>query len=268
MTMALKWGSDDPSNQGLIYFNAVTAYSESHSGQVTKHPVDSGGNITDHFIKDNSKYTLSVVITGVDIGNNSYLIRDVEGNTAYNTTPAPTSVSINSTDNSILNKLLPGSISQFLSSSSPEVVMDSARNDLLDQIKFFLTDLVSGEKYNSATNQYDSYIQVVELYQFEGSLLTDIVFDLVLTSISFDERPDTGKGLFCNLTLEQVRFVTLQKTAIPKSVASSLSNKAASKSVQSKNDSTVKDTDNPIAGEAVPSSKATDIDPMRNETSG
>lgn len=263
MTMGIKWGADDPDNQGLIYFDAITAYSESHSGQVTKHPVDTGGNITDHFIKDNAKFTISAVITGVDISNNSYLITDGQGNSPFNTSIAPTAVSVNSTDNSVLNKFIPGSINQFFSSSSPDVVMDGEKTDLLDQIKFFLVDLMSGVKFNSTTNQFDSNVQIVELYQFEGTLLTDIVFDLVMTNITFDEKPDTGRALYCNISLEQVNFVSLQKTTIPVTVTPVLSKKVAKKKVQTKCDSTVKDSENPPEGESSPGSAATDVDPLR-----
>ncbi len=265
MTMALKWGREDPDNQGMIWFDAVTAYSESYTGQVTKHPVDTGGNITDHFIKDNPKFTISAVITGVDISNNSYLITDGEGNYPVNTTAPVNSVSVNSTDDSVLGKFIPDSIGQFLPVSTPDVVMDAARTDLIDQIKFLLVDLMSGLKLNPQTNQYDSNIQIVELYQFEGTLLTDIIFDLVMTNISFEERPDTGRALYCNMTFEQVSFVFLQKTAIPVTVSQSISKKAAAKKTQTKCDGTVKDSDNPPAGESSPGEEAVnaDVDPLR-----
>lgn len=263
MTMSIKWGSDDPDNQGMIYFDAITAYSESHTGQVTKHPVDTGGNITDHFIKDNPKFTISAVITGVDISNNSYLITDGEGNYPVNTQSSVNSVSVNSTDDSVLRKFIPDSIGQFFSDSTPDVVMDAARSDLLDQIKFLLIDLMSGLKLNSQTNQYDSNIQIIQLYQFEGTLLTDIIFDLVMTNITFEERPETGRALYCNMTFEQINFVMLQKTTIPVSVAPAVSKKASSKKTQTKCDGTVKDSNNPPAGEASPNAEAVDVDPLR-----
>lgn len=263
MTFAIKWGSDDPNNQGLIYFDAVTAYSENHMGQVTRHPVDTGGKITDHFVKENSKYNISAVITGVDLSTGSYLIQDGLGNYPFNTNIAPSAVSINSTDKSVLSKFIPDSIGQFLSNSSPDVVMDAARVDIIDQVKFFLIDLMSGVKFNSQTNQFDSNIQIVELFQFEGTLLTDIIFDLVLTNISFEEKPETGRALYCNLVLEQVQFVTLQKTEIPITVTTTLSKKTASKKTQTKCDSTIKDSDSPPEGEDSPDASATDISPSR-----
>lgn len=263
MTMGIKWGADDPENQGLIYLDAVTAYSESHSGKVTSHPVDTGSVITDHYTRDNPKFSISAVITGVDISNNSYLITDGQGNYPFNTSISPTAVSVNSTDNSVLNKFIPGSTNQFFSSSSPDVVMDGERTDLLDQIKFFLIDLMSGVKLNPVTNQFDSNVQIVELYQFEGTLLIDIVFDLVMTNITFEERPDTGRALYCNISLEQVNFVSLQKTTIPVTVTPTLSKKVAKKKTETKCNSTVKDSKNPPSGEASPGAAATDIDRLK-----
>lgn len=263
MTMALKWGRDDPDNEGMIYFDVITAYSESHTGKVTQHPVDTGGNITDHFIKDNSKYVLSAVISSIDISNQTYLITDGENNYPFNSSAPVTSVAVGSTDNSVLSKFIPDSLGQFLSDSTPEITMDSERTDLLDQIKFLLVDLMSGVKLNPQTNQFDSNVQIVELFQYEGTFITDIIQNLVMTNITFEERPETGRGLYCNITLEQISFVSLQKTEIPVTVQPQLKNKVSKKKVQTKCDGTVKDSENPPQGEASPNGQATDIDPLR-----
>jgi len=261
MTLAVQWGDNNAENGGMVYFDAVTLYTQSYTGQVTKHPVDSGSNITDHFIKDNPKFTVQAVITGVDVSTGTYFITDLNGNTPFNTREAPSAVSVNSTDSSVLKKFIPDSIGQFLSDTTPDVTMDAVRADLLNQIRGLLTNLMSGVVLNEKTGQFDPNIQIVKLYEFNGNLLNRIINNLVMTSITFDERPETGYALYCNITFEQVTFAFLKKTEIPKDVSDALKNKSSAKSGKGKQDSTVKDADNPPQGEEYP--RQTDRDGLR-----
>lgn len=261
MTLALSWGST-PEEQQFIYFDAVLSYNQNYSGQVTGHPVDGGFNITDAFIKQNPKFTLNAVITGADISTNVYLLQDLNGNFPFNTNPAPTPVSVNSTDKSVLRKFIPSSIGQFLFDSSPDIRMQNTRVDVTAQTKEFLINLMSGLKFNEKTQQFDPDIQVVSLYEYTGTFISKILNNLVLTNTTFDERPETGDALYCNMSFEQVSFVTLKKTEIPKT-SNDLSKKASSKKSLSKADSAVKDANNPPNGEASPNDQTQDIDPLR-----
>lgn len=242
MTLALKWGENNQEGGGFIYFNATTLYTQNYRGQVTKHPVDAGGTITDHFIKENPIFTVSAVISGTDISTNTYLIRDLDGNSPFNSEQAPQAVSVNSTDQNVLTKFIPTSIGQFLPDTSPEVVVESARADLLEQIREGLINLLSGTKYNDKTGQFDSNIQLLQLYEFDETLLKRIINNVVMTNITFKEDPNTGYALYCDMTFEQVTFAYLKKTVIPKDVVNSLKKKTSSKENKGKQDSTVKDT--------------------------
>jgi hypothetical protein len=239
MSFAIKYGGSDPDEGGLIYMDAVVSYSQNFSGQVTKHPVDGGANITDHFIQNNPVFTMSAVISGVDISTGSYLIQDNDGNFPYNVTTAPTAVSVNSTDSSVLSRFIPDSIGQFLPDSSPDVVVDPARSDLIEQIRDMLKDLISGVKFNDTTGQFDPNIQVVQLYEFTGRLLKRIQNNLVVTSIQFKEDASTGYGLYCDITFEQVSFVYLKKTDLPRNLGAGVSGKGSGKKELGKVDGTV-----------------------------
>lgn len=245
MSFAVKWGGTNPDEGGLIYMDAVVSYSQNFSGQVTKHPVDGGANVTDHFIKNNPVFTMSAVISGVDISTGSYLIQDNDGNFPLNVTTAPAAVSVNSTDSSVLSRFLPDSIGQFLPDSSPDAVTDPVRTDLIEQIRDMLKNLVSGVKLNDTTGQFDPNIQVVQLYEFTGRLLKRIQNNLVITNIQFREDAATGYGLYCDITFEQVTFVFLKKTDIPADVQKSISSKASSKNAKGKQDSQVRDPNDP-----------------------
>jgi hypothetical protein len=80
----------------------------------------------------------------------------------------------------------------------------------------------------------------------------------VITSINYNESPDSGDALYVDLQIEQVTFAYLKKTEIPQDVQVSLQKKAASKSTKSKADSKATDV-----GEANGSNPGPDVDPLR-----
>lgn len=241
MSIAIEWGDSSIQDGGFIYCDAVQAYTQNYSGQVTKHPIDAGGNVTDHFIKNNPIFTIGAVITGVDISTGTYLIQDLDGNSPYNSNEAPNAVSVNSTDQSVLKKFIPDSIGQFLSDDQPEVVIDSRRTDLIEQIRQALIDLTSGVIFNEKTGQFDPSIQLVRLFEYDNTLLRKVINNLVMTKITFKEDANTGYALYCDITFEQVTFAFLKKTVIPKDVQDSLKKKSSSKASKGKQDSTPQD---------------------------
>lgn len=238
MSLALKWGDGTVQNGGFLFFDAVTVYTRSSRGKVTKHPISLGSKITDHFIKDNDTIRISAVISGADISSNSYLIQDLDGNNPYNVLQPPDAVSVNSTDQSVLKKFIPDSIGQFLPDSTPEIVVADARIDMLEQIRFFLESLTSGVAYNDKTKQFDPNIQVVQLFEYVGSSLSISTDNLVVTDLRFKEDVNTGYALYFDMTLEQVTFASLKKTTIPKNIVKPLSKKAEPKSSKGKVGST------------------------------
>lgn len=252
MSLAIRWGVDDTKNSGFIFFDAVSSYVRNRKGQVTKHPISLGSSVTDHFIIDNQTITLSAVISGADISTNTYLIQDLDGNAPYNSFDPVTPVSVNSTDQSVLKKFIPDSVGQFLPDSTPEVVMDSAREDLLEQVRDALEQLNSGVIYNDRTGQFDPNIQIVQLYEYDGTLLRKVINNLVVTNITFKEDANTGYALYFDMSLEQVTFAFLKKTTIPKDILDKLKKKAAKKDTKGKVDST------PDSGEP-----PKDVDPLR-----
>ena len=241
MSLAIEWGDSSVQDGGFIYCDAVTSYTQNYSGQITRHPIDNGGSVTDHYIKSNPIFTIGAVITGVDISTGTYLIQDLDGNSPYNSNQAPNAVSVNSTDQSVLKKFIPDSIGQFLSDSTPEVIVDTRRADLLEQIRQALIDLTAGVVFNDKTGNFDPSIQLVRLFEYDNTLLRKIINNLVMTKITFKEDPNTGYGLYCDITFEQVTFAFLKKTTIPKDVQDSLKKKASSKASKGKQDSTPQD---------------------------
>lgn len=261
MSLGLKWGSqdnpDDPS--GFIYFDAVTLYTQQYKGQVTKHPIDNGASVTDHFIKENDIYTITGVISGVDLSNIPFNIRDQEGNVILNAREQPLSVSLNDSSNGLL-QYIPDSIGQFFSVGLPEPIVDqNSRTDLTFEIlsKDLIKGLLKGVKYNSNAGRFESYIQLVELYEFDGSNIRDIIDSLVLIDFKINEDADSGDGLFFEMVLERVTFALLEKVQLPPDVQNSL------KKNKGKQNSTNEDVDSNSA-----SSPKTDSDRLKEIEQG
>lgn len=259
MSLALRWGitEGNTNKAGFVFFDAVMAYTQSFKGIVTKHPISLGANITDHFIRDNPVFTLSGVITGVDIGTQNFLIQDLEGNSPYNVFEAPNPVNVKSTDQSTLQKLIPDSVGQFLADTTPEVIVDTGRESYLELIKYYMIEIMSGVIFNDKTFNFDPDIQLVELYDYQGTLLKSISNNLVITSMNFKEDVNSGEALYVDITLERVTFAFLKKTVVPKDVVDKLKKKAASKTDKGKVDST-KQKDDGTSKDA-----PDDTDPLR-----
>lgn len=255
MSFGLRWGEDNEEGGGFVFFDAITVSVENYSGQVTKHPVASGASISDHYIRQNPIFTMSTVITGYDISMNSYLIQDLVGNSPYNVNEAPTAVTVSSTDDSVLKQFIPDSIGQFLSSSAPEIVVDGPRLQTLDTVKDAITNLMSGVIFNDKKGKFVPNIQLVRLFEYEGTLLKKILNNLVITNMVFREDVNTGEGIYCDLTFEQVTFATLKKTQLPQDVVNSLKKKSAPKASKGKQDPTPK----PVDGDT----GSPDVDPQR-----
>lgn len=277
MSFSLKWGDESPENAGFIYFDAITNWQQTYSGKVTSHPVDGGGNISDHFVRDNPRFTLSGVISSIDVSTNSWLIGDdADINTPYNVRVAPSAISVTSTDKSVLTKFIPNSLSQFLPDTKPDVVSDSERDDgqeIVEAVKDALIRLIySGKTYNEVTQQFDSIINTVTIYEYGGQNGTTIVRawpefpseKIVVTNVVFREDVNTGLGLYCDITFEQVEFVSLQRIQIPKRVVQQLNKKASPKKNVGKCDSSVKDPNDPSNTDPqAKKDEIADIDPQR-----
>jgi hypothetical protein len=247
MSFAISWEADEIQAGGFLYFDAVTSWNRNYSGQVTKHPVADGGNVTDHYINNNPVFTMSAVISGTDLSIASINLVDVNGTNPSNVRPSPTSTLIKSTDDSLLMKYVPNVIGQFLPDKIPEVVVDDVRVDTSEGIQDVLARLQSGEGYNQITGQHETLIRPVNLYETDGALTlirklpaTDFSF-LVITAINFREDTESGYALFADITFEQVRFANIKKVPIPvETVQASLKNKATGKNSLGKGDSTPK----------------------------
>lgn len=244
MSLAIQWGyyaedeyGNPPTSQGFIYFDAVTAYRRSFSGSVTKQPIGKGGLITDHFTRDNPVITISACISGADISIKGKSVFDRNGNTPQPRRGDFRNVEVNSTDKSLLN-LIPNVVGQFFSPQKPQVVLATQSPDVVDEIARLLESLFEDEQ-----------MQLITLYEYyDGVLSNKQTENLVMTGFSYSETPDSGDGLFCEITLEKVRFTTTKVTKLDPSVSKlvageNIKDKAGTVEDKGKPDSTVQSSD-------------------------
>ncbi|MNK14285.1 hypothetical protein D3C87_323850 [compost metagenome] len=246
MSLAIKFGDNNDPNQlsGFIYFDVVTKYSKQLSGKVTSHPLDAGASITDHYISENPKYSIVGVISSADISGIPSKIL-IDGEAPLNVNPQTGAVIVNDSFSGLLS-FIPNTSSQFLNSQPESVSVDSfQRTDYKDQINTLIEKLMTGLVYNEQEKKLRNRMTLITLYEFIEDILSIESEDLVMTNCSFEEDPDTGNGLFVTMTLEQVSFVTLQKTELPRDVSASLSKSSQSTSKKSKADGTEKTVGNP-----------------------
>jgi len=156
MTFAISWEPDEIQSGGFLLFDAITSWNRSFTGTVSKHPIDGGSNVSDHYINNNPVFQMSAVISGVDISTTSALLADENGNEPYNTVMPPEAVVVGSSDQSLLMRYIPNVVGQLLPDTLPDVIMDDIRGDIFEgdtteKIQDILINLQSGEGVNQIT---------------------------------------------------------------------------------------------------------------------
>lgn len=209
MSLAIKFGEglDSDTTSGFIYIDAVTSYTRDFKGQVTSHPIGSGGSISDHFIRNNPTFNITGVISGADISIGKINIKGESNDTPINVSSIDTpAVSIKG-NNSTLLSLLPQTITQFFvdAESSVNVSANNSRRDVLNTIRILLEGLFEKDG-----------LSLITLYEYKDNRLDKVIDPLVMTSLSFTEDPDSGVALYINMSLEQVTFTKLKRTLLDK----------------------------------------------------
>ena len=222
MSLALKFGdiNDPKSLQGVIYLNAVTEYSRDYGGKVTEHPIELGAFISDHFIAQNQKIKLAGVISHVDFTSAPpHMVKKIEDIEFINKYERMTdAVTVNDIGSS-LSRFLPGVVTQFLGAIPPQVTMnETEREEFNGTIENFMKDLINGVSYDEEKQRYFNKMTTAKLFEIQKETEAVFLFDnLVVTSFSVKEDADSGEGMYFDMSLEKVTFVTLEKkTATPK----------------------------------------------------
>lgn len=196
MTIAIR-----RSNGDILYFDAIEGFGENYQGQTSKHPLGSGASVVDHYVTENPRFSLKAILSDADFNLNrpqlSGNIDDYEGwqsvtsKQYVNNTPTNSPVSINSNTN-VFKSFLPESISQFTSTSIPQVVVtEQAKVKSAQAIKIQLIAM---------QEQKEEFA----LVDFIDNLVRKSYPSCIFTALSFNEDAESGDALYPVMEIEQI----------------------------------------------------------------
>jgi hypothetical protein len=218
----------------FIYLDVVTSYSKSLSSQVSQHPVDGSGTISDNVTTNNNKYQIAGNITGADFNtgkpNRSLGQEDrafmgidqivVEGSVA-------TAVQVSYTP----SNFLPDFVQPVLGDAVPVVsnLNENRASVYSEKVLFKILEGFKDKKEN------------LTLYEFDEGLDTDSTLEnLFITSVSVREESSSGDSLVFDIGLEQVVISKLLEEKLPEDVQEDFAKRAAQ--VQKKGDKSATET--------------------------
>lgn len=220
-------------NGDIIWFDAVTNYDQTYSATVTKHPIATGGYVSDHTTTDNVTLQINAILSDADFnlqrpgistglvdprltdpknkyegssGDTYTLNKDTNryewrSNKQFtNNTQVVYPVTI--TEKATINKLLPEVIAQFTKDTIPEAYV-TPQNKIKTALAVKL-DMISMWR-NREEFQILDVVDSTVVEQFSPC---------IFTNLTFREDETTGEGVFPNMTIEQVTFTDLQEVQV------------------------------------------------------
>lgn len=208
-------------NGDLIWFDAITQFSERYSGALSTHPLESGGLITDHVTSNNLAIQLSGIISDADFNLSRPTIteddsRDWKVNNKQFVNNAPVTSLVSITQEPSVSRFLPESVSQFIPTTEPIVtVPDSSRPKFAAKIKDELTNMAGGilglvDKAGRPKAQ-----EVFSLVDFQEGKIWRVIENCIMTSLDFTETPESGEAIWPVMSIERAVFATTKSTTIP-----------------------------------------------------
>jgi hypothetical protein len=206
-------------NGDVMWFDAITQYDLTYNSTVTKHPIATGGYVSDHTTNDNLIININGVLTDADFNINrpqnlGSLVNfdlghvSVDENGLYKpvtkqyTTNSGVVTPVKIESKSTINALLPEVIAQWTRDTIPEAIVTP-------QSRAKTARAVKRELISMRNNREE--FQVLEL-------LDDFVIETygpcIFTNLTFREDESTGEGIFPNMTIEEVRYTDLKEVAV------------------------------------------------------
>lgn len=215
MSIALKNSTGD-----FIYFDVITRYGQKLPSQLTKHPVDGKGVISDHIVQDNPQFHLVGFISEADFNSSKPDLTSEDRawlgvNSVVVDSDIASIVSVDSDNNP--NNLFPDVIGQFFTDSIPEI---SGVNEVkqASYSNIILVDVLK-EFYRKR--------ETVSLFEFDRGNIVQELFDMVITNIAVDETAENGDGIAFDITLEQANISNLVEEELPEDVRTDFQAKAS-----------------------------------------
>ena len=217
MSIALKSESGS-----FIYFDVVTAYSQTFPSSISQHPVDGSGTVSDHITKQNPIIKLRGFITGADFNFSKPTLSSEDRqfiglDQVVVESDIATEVKVKSEES--FTGLLPDSIGQFFTDTLPEIENIAEGRDASYSEKVLFSILLGF---------YDNKSKV-SLFEFDRGLIVEEIFDLFITKLSLIEKSESGDALEFDITLERITISFLLEAEVEEVPAASIQLKTDAK---------------------------------------
>lgn len=215
MSVVIRRGNGD-----VMWFDAITQYGLNYSSTVTKHPIATGGYVSDHTTNDNLVININGVLTDADFNINrpqnlgslvnfgTDTTSSVDLNGLYKpvekqyTTNSGTVTPVTIESKKTINSLLPEVIAQWTKDTIPEAIVTP-------QVRAKTARAVKRELISMRNNREE--FQVLELLD---NFVIESYGPCIFTNLTFNEDETTGDGIFPNMTIEEVRYTDLKEVAV------------------------------------------------------
>lgn len=195
-------------NGDLIWFDAITQFSERYTGTLTAHPLEKGNVVNDHTTLNNIEINLSGIISDADFNLTRPTITDddavnwkINNKQFVNNSPVDTTVSIEYKPG--LSQFLPESISQFITPAEPVVIVpDYDRPKFAARVKDELTQM-----QRTAEN--------FSLVDFQNGRIWRVIDNCVMVSLDFTETPESGDAIYPVMAIHVARYVDTRAVKVP-----------------------------------------------------
>jgi len=198
-------------NSDFIYLDVVSKYSTTLTSQLSQHPVDGAGVVSDHVTNQNPKISITGFISGADF-NFSKPVLSAEDRSFIGIGRLLISTDIAREVEVLNNKpplsLFPDVVGQAFSESLPEILnINEERNSSYSEKAL----------YAVLKSFYDKKEELT-LYEFDLGSVVDDLDRVFIVGLSVNETVESGDSLAFNIDLERVTFSSLMETEIPEDV--------------------------------------------------
>lgn len=222
-------------NGDLIWFDAITNFSERYTGTLTAHPLEKGGVVNDHTTINNIEINISGIISDADFNLTRPVITDddavnwkINNKQFVNNSPVETTVEIEYKPG--INQFLPESISQFVTPPQPVVIVpDNDRPKFAARIKDELTSV-----------QRDA--ENFSLVDFQNGRIWRVIDNCVMVNLDFTETPESGDAIYPVMQIHVARYADTRAVKVPVSNKGRKTAKATERPKKEGDDATTEET--------------------------
>lgn len=224
----------------FIYLDVVTQYSRSFKSQVSQHPVDGSGTVSDNVTIQNPRLQIVGNITGADFNSGKPQLSPEDRafvgiNQIVVESDIASIIEVNYDNNP--SNLFADVSREFFSDSLPEIENLNEGRDAVYSEKVLFEIL----------KKFQRRKEKLSVYEFDNNTVSgQPIENVFIVNLSVNETATTGDALAFDITLEQVTISNLLREEIPEDVQQDL--RAKNEEEQSKGEKSTESVDSDQTG--------------------